>query len=213
MARDPRRLPVAERGSTLREEGTDSIEALARRAANGDEAAFDGLVRRVHPRLMRWALVQTRQTDDAEEVVQRTLVRVYRSLPRFRGDSLVTSWMYRIARNVWLDMERARRGRARVEEPMKDDVTHRAVATTSSPDAGIERRQEADLLRRFFDDLAPRQREALELIDLQGLEPTEAAEVMEVAPSTARVHLHRARRTLRRIILDQEPELAEEYGT
>lgn len=197
----------------MRDEGTESVEALARQAAEGDEAAFDRLVRRIHPRLMRWALVKTTQADDAEEVVQRTLVRVYRALPGFRGESRVTTWMYRIASNVWLDMERARKSRSRVEEPLMEDIEHAAVATTPAPDARVARSQEADLLLRFFDDLTVRQREVLELVDLQGLEPAEAAAAMEVTPSTARVHLHRARRTLRRIILDREPELAEEYGT
>jgi RNA polymerase sigma-70 factor (ECF subfamily) len=193
--------------------GRESVEALARRAAEGDEAAFDRLVRRIHPRLVRWALVKTTEVDDADEVVQRTLVRMYRALPGFRGDSRITTWAYRIATNVWLDMQRAEKTRSRVEEPLMEDVEHAAAAATPSPDARVERAEEADLLRRFFADLAPRQREVLELVDLQGLEPSEAASAMEVTPSTARVHLHRARRALRRIILDERPELAEEYGT
>jgi RNA polymerase sigma-70 factor (ECF subfamily) len=197
----------------LPDDGRESVEALARRAAEGDEAAFDRLVRRIHPRLVRWALVKTTEVDDADEVVQRTLVRMYRALPGFRGDSRVTTWAYRIAANVWLDMQRARKSRSRVEEPLMDDMEHSAAATTPRPDARVERGQEADLLRRFLADLAPRQREVLELVDLQGLAPSEAAAAMDVTPSTARVHLHRARRALRRIILDERPELAEEYGT
>lgn len=196
----------------VRDDPVESDETLAQRAAEGDEAAFDTLVRRIHPKLARWALVKTGRDDDADEVVQRTLVRVHGALASFRGEGRLTTWVYRIAHNAWLDMERARESRSRHEEPLRERVGEPTPTQAIGPDERVERDEEAELVRGFFEKLAPRQREVLDLVDLQGYEPSEAAEVLQISASTARVHLHRARRSLRRVILDRHPGLAEEYG-
>ncbi|MBT8487826.1 MAG: RNA polymerase sigma factor [Gemmatimonadetes bacterium] len=190
-----------------------SLEALAARAVEGDRDAFDALARGVHPGLMRLALAKAGSRDDAEELVQRTLVRVYGGLPGFRGDSSVTTWIFRIATNIWIDMERSRRSRRTVEEPLVNEIEQAVAALDEPADERMARQEQVELVRRYFSELAPRQREVLELVDLQGLEPSEAAEALGVTPSTARVHLHRARRTLRSAILERHPEVAEEYLT
>lgn len=93
--------------------------------------------------------------------------------------------------------------------------TLEAVTPSDQPGADelLDRRETARIVRAFFSELAPRQREVIELVDLQGLQPAEAAKILEVSPSTARVHLHRARRALREIILKRHPDVAREYGT
>lgn len=158
-------------------------------------------------------LAKTGDEDDADEVVQRTLVRVHRGLPGFRGDSRIRSWVYRIAANVWVDMTRARKRRGAVEGPLVQTMEDTIPSEKAGPEEVVTREEGERILRRFLLELAPRQREAVELVDFQGLEPAEAAEIMEVSGSTARVHLHRARRALRSIILDERPEMAEEYGS
>lgn len=151
-------------------------------------------------------------SDEADEVVQRTLVRIHRGLGGFRGDARFTTWVHRIANNVWLDMERSRGSRSKMEESLMRETVTIEGPTGPGPEEGLARREAVEIVTRFFDALAPRQREVLELVDLQGYEPSEAASIMEISPSTARVHLHRARRTLRRAILDHHPHMAEEYG-
>lgn len=196
----------------MRDDSTEPAPELLERARAGDAEAFDEVVRDIFPRLARWALVKAGGGDEADEVVQRTLVRIHRGLGGFRGDARFTTWVYRIANNVWLDMERSRGSRSKMEEDlMRETVTLRPPGGPR-PDEGLARREAVDLVTRFFEELAPRQREVLELVDLRGYEPSEAASIMEISPSTARVHLHRARRTLRRAILDRHPHLAEEYG-
>ena len=93
-----------------------------------------------------------------------------------------------------------------------EHVEQALPAPDEAVDHRLERRETAELVARFFNELAPRQREVLELVDLQGLEPSEAAEALGVSPSTARVHLHRARRALRAVVLNRHPDLAREYG-
>lgn len=194
------------------DDATEPPPDLLERARSGDPDAFDEIVRGIFPGLARWALVKAGGGDEADEVVQRTLVRMHRGLGGFRGDARLTTWAYRIASNVWLDMERSRGRRSKMEEDlMRETVTLRPPGGPG-PDEALVRREAVDLVTRFFEELAPRQREVLELVDLRGYEPSEAASIMEISPSTARVHLHRARRTLRRAILERHPHFAEEYG-
>lgn len=195
------------------DDSTEPAPDLLDRARAGDAEAFDELARGILPRLARWALVKAGGGDEADEVVQRTLVRVHQGLGGFRGDARFTTWVHRIANNVWLDLERARGSRSRMEEGLMGDTVTLGTAVGQRADEGLDRREAKELVTRLFDELAPRQREVLELVDLQGYEPMEAASIMEISPSTARVHLHRARRTLRRAILEHHPYVAEEYGT
>ena len=195
------------------DDAAPSLEALAKRAGDGDRDAFDDLARRIHPRLVRLALAKAGPGDDAEELVQRTLVRVYRGLPRFRGESRVTTWIFRIAANSWIDMQRSQQSQRTVEEPMVTELEQSVPAPGEPADERLAREEAGELVRSYFNELAPRQREVLELVDLQGLEPSEAAEALGVTPSTARVHLHRARRILRSAILERHPDIAKEYRT
>jgi RNA polymerase sigma factor (sigma-70 family) len=71
----------------------------------------------------------------------------------------------------------------------------------------MESRRAAALVRSFFTDLPPRQRELLELIDAQGYTAVEAAQIMGIEPETARGHLLRARRTMRAKMLELHPEV------
>src|SRR5262245_33243689 len=82
-------------------------EALAARAAAGDDAAFEILVTRYQQRVYRLACRLAGEAD-APDVLQDTFLQVYRHLPGFRGDSQFSTWLYRIATNAGLMHRRAR---------------------------------------------------------------------------------------------------------
>src|SRR4030095_7712799 len=84
-----------------------SDEALASRAAGGDDHAFETIVRRYQARVYRLAGRLTSETD-APDVLQDTFLQVHRHLPSFRGDSRFSTWLYRIATNAALMQRRAR---------------------------------------------------------------------------------------------------------
>ncbi len=69
----------------------------------------------------------------------------------------------------------------------------------------------SELVRTFLAELAPGQRQVLDLVDLQGFEPVEVAALLEMNDATVRAHLFKARRTLRRRILAAHPNLLEDY--
>lgn len=182
-----------------------------RRAAAGDDEAFRALVRPVYPRLRRWALARTGDADAADEAVQQTLIRMHRGLPGFTGDSVFSSWLYRILANVVIDLHRADARRPTIrEETMAERTT---ASLEPDPIRAIHAGRVADAVRDFFDTLPPRQREVIELVDLEGLAAVDVAEMLDLAPGSVRASLFKARRALRERILDRHPELTEGYET
>ena len=185
-------------------------EDLIRRAAEGDDDAFRTLVRRVHPRLTRWALAKTGDPDDADEAVQRTLIRMHGGLGGFSGDATLGSWLYRILSNVVIDMHRAASARPTARE---EEETVEERREEPDPVRTIHADRLVRAVRDFFDTLPPRQREVLELVDHQGMKAVEVAEMLEIEPVSVRASLFKARRTLRTEIVKRYPELTEGYGT
>jgi len=182
-----------------------------------DPAAFEKLVRPYYPRIYRWALVLTGSPDDADDVTQEVVIRVYRHFGSFRGEARISTWLYRITRNVAMEMMGWSRRKREVPDT---NLVRKAVdsAAAGGPAAGpmagpageIDRRRLVDIVRAFFRELSGRQREVFDLVDLQGYGPAEAAEMLEIDAATARTHLHRARRAIRSRIMKHYPELMEE---
>lgn len=182
------------------------LKRTVARARSGDETAFRELVRRVHDRIHRWSISFVRDTDLADEVTQRVLIRLHRHLHTYDGSSAFRSWLYGITRNTAFTVLRSEHSANEVA--LQDD---HAQGDAPSPIDRMEDRRFAELVGVFFDDLSPRQREVFDLVDLQGQSPSEAAEMCDLSPSTVRVHLHRARRRLRTAILKHRPDLKERF--
>lgn len=197
---------------------TQEDEALARRAAAGDERAFETLVTRFQARVYRLARRLTGSDGDAEDVLQDTFLQAYRSLGAFRGEAKFSTWLYRIATNAALMQNR---GRARRPVESLEEVGSRGAVRSLEEYAprfdafGRHTRRDADLsLAARADELIDRKRlaaHALEAIDrlpescraafvLRDLEemPTgEVAAVLGIDPAAVRQRVHRARLQLR----------------
>jgi RNA polymerase sigma factor (sigma-70 family) len=185
--------------------GTPSLERLARRAASGDDEAFEGLVRRCYERIHRWALVVTGDPDEADDVTQDTLLRLRTTLPQYRGEARFGTWLYRVTRSVALDRERRRSRRARKRDRLGESGGGPARPTVPDPVERIEAKRLAARVGAFLGELPLRQREALDLVDLQGYTPSEAAEMLGMKAVTVRAHLFRARKAIRGRLLRAEP--------
>lgn len=190
----------------------DAVESrdlpiLIRQARAGEAGAFDGLARHCLPLIRRWALVGTGDPDDADEVTQTVLIRLHRALGGFRGDARFTTWLYRLTHNAVTDALRRRTRRERRTAPLEE--FDGATSPTEGADARMEAAEAAAIVGSFFAELPARQREVFDLVDLQGYTIAEAAEMLGIEAVTARVHLLRARRTLRTRVLDAHPETGE----
>lgn len=185
---------------------TSAPETLAEAAAEGDARAFERLVRRYHTRIHRWALVVTGDPDEADDVVQETFLRMQRSLHQYRGEAGFTAWLYRVTRSVALDRLRRTARRDRRRRRFAGWLGDGAPAPEAPDVVGrIEARRLAGHVRHFLQHLPLRQREAFDLVDLQGHTPSEAAELLELNAGTVRAHLCRARRALRARLVEVEP--------
>lgn len=183
----------------------DALEQLAGRAAAGDDAAFGRLAHAVRPLLLRWALVQTADLDDAEDVVQAALLRAHRALATYRHGARLTTWLHAVLRSAAADW---RRGRHRRRE-RETRFTREAVGAKVNAEASDRARLLA-LVRAQLGALPARQREVFDLADLQGHTPAEVAMRLGMNHNTVRAHLLRARRTLRARILAEHAALVED---
>jgi RNA polymerase sigma-70 factor, ECF subfamily len=204
-----------ETGETVSEEAEHKnlTRELVRNAQTGDRQAFERLIRLNFRRIHRWTLVGTGDPDDADDVTQRVLILVHRKLRSFRGDASFESWLYRITSNAVGELFRKRKSRGRAMDRYEASgvKAEMAEAIEKGPAERIAATQAAALVRTFFEGLPTKQREVFDLVELQGLKAAEVAELLGLEASTVRVHLLRARRTIRSKVLEQHPEFAEEY--
>lgn len=190
----------------------ESLEELIEeaRAGPGRAGPFERLVDRFYGRIWRWALARTGHPDDADDVTQEVLVRLYRGLASYEGDARFTTWLYALVRNAAVDLHRQQ---ARRDAKRRDLARRQRVRSAAAGGAGgVDDERAVALVGAFLTELSDRQREAFDLVDLQGHTPTEAAELMGLDPVTVRTHLFRARRAIRGRILESHPELVEGYG-
>ncbi len=189
----------------------ESVSALVRGAQAGEEAAFEQLVRRYYGQIHRWALARTGDRDDADDVAQEVLVRLHRHIGSFDGRSQFSTWLYQVTGSAAADLHRkvARRGRLALK--LKRESGSGAHDPRAERDA-VDEQRAAGLVRAFLEELSERQREVLDLCDLQGFEPVEVSAMLRMEPVTVRSHLFRARKAMRGKIVENHPELVEGYG-
>lgn len=186
----------------------DSVEALVRRAQAGEAAARDELIRRCYDRIYRWALMRTGDGDDADDVTQTVLVRLYTHLDRYSGRSRFTTWLFRVTQNAANALHRRTGARRRLAQTVERDLPGEPPA--GDPVEQLHAASLVDTVRTFFSELSATQREVLDLADLQGIPQVEIAEMLDMNPATVRAHLFRARRTIRARMLARYPSLVEE---
>ena len=151
------------------------------RARDGDLAAFEDLVRQFQGDVWRFAYHFTRDRALADDVTQEAFLRAFRFLHTFRGDSKVSSWLFRIARNCAIDQIRAR-----------DAYVGRVTPIAGSPvdpQARVE-------LHAALDAVTAEHREPFLLVEVFGLSYQEAADVLGVRVGTIKSRMHRARRAM-----------------
>jgi RNA polymerase sigma-70 factor, ECF subfamily len=175
---------------------------LMTRMAGGDQESLSELMRRHHQRLFRIAFGYVRDAHDAQEVVQETFVKAFRSAARWDGSAEVAPWLTRIAINESIDRYRRARRRRAVEEPLAPEGAHDGRWTAEGPSP--ERRMLGQELRARLDAallaLPERQRAIFVLRHYQGLELSEIAGALDMRLGTVKSGLHRALERLRELL-------------
>jgi len=183
---------------------TSTDDALVRRAAHGDAAAFDALVATRLDRCYRLAWSILSNDADALDATQDALVAAWRQLPRLRDPAAFDGWLNRVVANA-ARMARRHRGRLREVQvrPIGMDGTGIPEAPpTPDPQghAAIERVHDADVFARAFARLRPDDRAILVLHHADERPVAEIARTLGVPIGTAKWRLHAARRALERAL-------------
>lgn len=173
---------------------------LIRKAQAGDAQAFDGLVTCFRDRIFRVVCHMLGSESEAEDVTQEVFVRAYRSLGRFRGECGFFSWLYRIASNqVYTAIRRVVR-RRRVYEEAARDFCEISNPDCPDPERLALRDESQSLILDALQQVDPRLREAVVLKDLEELEISEIAGILQVPEGTVKSRIFRGREDLRRIL-------------
>ena len=180
---------------------------LARRLLRGDPGAFDEFVQIYRPRLFQYAYLVCGNRDDAEEVIQEALLKVFEKLDQLREPEHLKAWVYRIARNACL-MKRRKSTFAPAQELSLDELipeTQQTMAErnveiadrTRLPEEAAIYKEMSQLLHHTIEELPPIYRSVLVLRDIQELSTRETAEVLEITEDTVKTRLRRARLAVR----------------
>lgn len=181
----------------------DEFADLLRAAQNGDDLAFDSIVRQ-YKRVAEAAARRILATDEAvADAVQEAIYKIYRALPRFQ-DGNFCSWITRIVTNTCYDhLRRQKRRQAYSLDALTDydkgKLLHgvRAVEEVDEPEKVALQREKMQVLLDAINDLPRSQRTVVLLVDIHGLDYEEAAYHLDVPMGTVKSRLSRARATLR----------------
>jgi RNA polymerase sigma-70 factor, ECF subfamily len=178
---------------------------LVRAARRGDEEAFAALVRRYSSGLHRTAARMLGDEAEAWDVVQMTFLKAWQRLDRYDSRWSVSTWLYRIATNLAIDLMRARTSRERAQ--LAGGEHHLRLVGDGEPASQAADESELErIMGRLLTHLTPQQRAAFVLREIEGLPSADVAEAIGCSPTTVRNHVFQARRVLRRELELHYPE-------
>ena len=191
---------AAEESRVTETTNTAGDAELLAAARSGDTGALEALILRYQPRVYRFGLRMCRDTEDASDVVQETLLAMARSIRDFRGEASIGTWLFTIARRLCSRKRRRSRFAPAQEhslETLGDDGAHHPPDPSPDPEREAAGRQIEAALTAAIDALEPGQREVLVLRDVEGLSSPEVAEVLGLSVQAVKSRLHRARLAVR----------------
>jgi RNA polymerase sigma-70 factor (ECF subfamily) len=175
-----------------------NIEELVDRAREGDQGAFNELVRIHQHEVFTLAVRLVGDRTLAADVAQEAMVRAWKAIGRFRGDAQFSTWLHRITVNAaWTQKTQAKRHQAQdldsvAEQPETD--------LRVSPEIAGERAELRSVLRSALNSLPDQQRAVVVLKDVYGWSHKDIAESLSISVTAAKVRLHRAHLRLRDLL-------------
>jgi len=182
-------------GLNMSEDVPDIV--LVRRTQQGDQAAFGMLVVKYQHRLAKLVSRYIYDSAEVEDVCQEALIKAYRAIGSFRGDSAFYTWLYRIAVNTAKNYLISQGRRPPKTDIDAEDAVHieagAAMRETGTPEAIALTRELAETVTRAVEQLPEDLKMAITLREIEGLSYDEIAEVMDCPIGTVRSRIFRAR--------------------
>jgi RNA polymerase sigma-70 factor, ECF subfamily len=166
-----------------------------RQIAQGDERAFERLFRCYAPRIFRFAMSYLNDPALAEEVVQETMIAVWKNAKDYKEQSQLSTWILGIARNKALD-----RARARQREPELLREIDRRASGRVTPEQIARRDSQAERVRSALEKLSPEHREVIMLAFYNELSYSEIAQILNCPEGTVKSRVYYAKEQLKRIL-------------
>ena len=185
--------PLVDSKDDARDAARAEERAAIEACLSGDVSAFDALVLRHQKSVHRVCYRFTGNSEDAADLTQEVFVKAYRSLPKFRGTSAFSTWLYRIAVNACLSFKAARKNQAE-----EWDEDHDVAAEGPSAEESLDSRLNAATLRKALDTLPEKQRLTVIMKVLEERTHAEVAEILGSNVGTVKANLFFAIRNLRK---------------
>ncbi len=188
------------------------------RARTGDGRAFELLIAQYSKRIYNIGLKMLGSSEDAADMTQETLLKAYRNLPRFRGESAFFSWLYQIAVNTCRDMMRSayrRHENVFSDTDYEDAYAGKVADYAHMPESVYTEKETNAYLQALIDGLTPQYRLAVTLREIAGLSYADIAEVTGVSIGTVKSRLSRARAAMQKQLaqdMEQYPDLLRLIG-
>jgi|CZCB01.1.fsa_nt_gi RNA polymerase sigma-70 factor (ECF subfamily) len=182
---------------------SEVISKIAPSDLQMDAGDFEALVMEHGQQLYNIALRMTGNEEDANDLTQEALLRAYKAFSKWKRECSFSSWLFRIATNLYIDQVR-RRKRIRFESldsPIVTDDGEKLSRTIESdarsPQSMAEAAEVQEKVQLALQKLSPEFRMSIILCDIQGFSYAEISEIMDCSIGTVRSRIHRARRALK----------------
>jgi RNA polymerase sigma-70 factor, ECF subfamily len=177
---------------------------LIQKAKRGDREAFGILVERYQRRVVGVALAVVHNADDALELAQETFIRAYENLRSFESRSSFSTWLYRIAANLAIDLRRREGRHSMVRGEEAENEIERLPSPIGNSFAEFSRSELNYRLRSALDELTHDHRAVILLREVEGLSYDEISDILQCPRGTVMSRLHYARNRLRMILKTPE---------
>ena len=173
---------------------------------NGSEQAFSVLVKTYQNMVFNTVLGIVQQLEEAEDVAQEVFIQVYQNIDGFRGDSKLSTWIYRICITKSLDFERSKKAKKRFSLFKNvigiGEKEENIVIEFHHPGIALDKKEEANVLFKAIKELSENQRTAFVLIKTEGLNYSTVAQILNISEKAVEGLMHRAKENLRKILAD-----------
>lgn len=165
-----------------------------------DEAAFEELIRQYEKKVYTLCFRMCGNSEDAEEAAQDAFLALWRGIDRFRQESSLSTWIYRLATNACIDTLRRRKKQSGSVSLDDEELFVDAVDTSPQPQETVEHRETQKLLQEGLSALPEEYRKVLILREIEGLSYTEIAESASIELGTVKSRISRGRSLLRNFL-------------
>jgi RNA polymerase sigma-70 factor (ECF subfamily) len=199
-------------------ENAELEEKLLERLRARDERAFNELVKAYERRVFGLVFRMLNSRAEAEDLTQEVFVQVFKAIGTFRGESKLSTWIYRIAVNLCKNRAKYLRVRHAGEQDELEEMAERLplsqarnanVAQVARPDEAMAGRQVEEIVRQAISEVDDNFRECLILCDVEELSYEEIAEITGLPVGTVKSRIFRGRAQLRELV---EKKLGEKIG-